>query len=140
MSCFFALNQYLEANQIPQTPCYSTIKEAAFVDNNHQHDTFTGGFIWRPHQEKLAVSGTSKSLQGSRVINRTFTLDEVHQHKGVIHARVAAVDIAAGDQWEKEPALLSTAGAPLTLIFKPLTAGKWLLMINDNWITVCEKK
>ncbi|MEW5561955.1 hypothetical protein AB1287_17195 [Enterobacter asburiae] len=137
---FYAIQDYQEKKLTPQVPCYSVIREGNFIDDNLQPYSFNGGLTWWPYQKKLSVFGISKNSHGGKVINRILNLGDVRQHQGTIHARVAAVDIAAGDQLGKEYTLFSATGTPLTLTFKPLTDRKWLMMINDNWIAMCEKK
>lgn len=137
----FSIYQHNYGNGMtPHYPCYSIIKNGNFVDDHQQPYIFNGGLTWWPHQGKLSVFGVIKESQGSRVINRTLNLQSINQHKDTIHARVAGVDIAAGDQMGKDFTLISAPETPLTLIFKPLAERKWLIMINDNWIAMCEKK
>ncbi|OON41334.1 hypothetical protein BTJ39_05060 [Izhakiella australiensis] len=137
---FFSVHHYQEKYKVPQAPCYSTIKQGAFVDDDQQAYIFNGNITWWPYQEKLSIFGISKNSQGSVVINRSLELSNLWQYKNSVHARVAKVEVAASDRLGDGKALISPVGAPISIIFKPISERKWLMMINDNWVAMCEKK
>ncbi|HFK7188285.1 hypothetical protein [Serratia odorifera] len=125
---------------MPHSPCYSVIKEGRFIDDLHNNYSLNSVVTWWPRDDKLSFFGVKSDKNGEKIIKRTLNLGEVNKYEGVLRARVDSVDISPSDQLGKSNAMFASAGQPMTIIFKPLTRKSWLMMINDNWVLMCEKR
>nr|WP_159466072.1 hypothetical protein [Scandinavium goeteborgense] len=131
---------YFDAQRIPEEPCTSVIHDGRFIDENLAHYRFNGVITWWPKLARLTLFGIKSDGSGDKVFNRALKLKDVRKKGSVIHGRVAALDIAIGDQLPKQTFLISEGNQDLTLLFKPINHGSWLVMINDNWVMMCEYK
>lgn len=131
---------YFDAQSIPAEPCTSVIHDGHFIDENLENYRFNGVITWWPKFSRLTLFGIRTDANGDKVFNRTLLLQGVTRKGSVIHGRVAELNIAAGDQLPKEMFLISDSNQDLTLLFKPINHGSWLMMINDNWVMMCEYK
>ncbi|HEI8868872.1 hypothetical protein [Serratia sp. AKBS12] len=137
---YIAVTIWQEKHIMPNTPCYSVIKDGRFIDDLHNNYTLNSVVTWWPRDDKLSFFGVKSDRSGGKIIKRTLNLGEVKKYDGILRARVDSVDISPSDQLGKTNAMFASAGQPMTIIFKPLTRKSWLMMINDNWVLMCEKR
>ena len=124
----------------PASPCYSLISDGQFVNDRLVRYTFTGAFTWWPEQKKITIFGLRKSGENQELINRALYLNVTEQRRGELFGTISRTEILENDRPQNNPPLLSPPGVPVTLFFKKLGGQKWLMMINDNWVMMCEKK
>ncbi|PKB91364.1 hypothetical protein A8A01_01175 [Ewingella americana] len=131
---------YFDAQRTPAEPCTSVIHDGRFIDESLEHYRFNGVITWWPKLSRLTLFGIKSDADGDKVFNRTLLLKEVKRKGNVVHGRVAKLNITIGDQLPKKVFLISESDQDLTLLFKPINQGSWLVMINDNWVMMCEYK
>ncbi|MGU3524761.1 hypothetical protein ACLBW2_16845 [Enterobacteriaceae bacterium C23F] len=131
---------YFDAQSTPTEPCTSVIREGHFIDESLQPYRFNGVITWWPKLSRLTLFGIRSDTDGDKVFNRTLVLDNVRRKANVVHGKVAAINIAMGDQLPAKTFLISEGNQDLTLLFKPINRDNWLVMINDNWVMMCEYK
>lgn len=131
---------YFDAQKVPSEPCTSVIHNGHFIDENLESYQFNGVITWWPKFSRLTLFGIKSDATGDRVFNRSLLLKDVTRKNNVVQGRVAELNIAMGDQLPKKMFLISENHQDLTLLFKPINHGSWLVMINDNWVMMCEYK
>ncbi|HEY3983148.1 hypothetical protein [Cedecea sp.] len=131
---------YFDAQRTPTEPCSSVIHDGRFIDENLEHYRFNGVITWWPKLSRLTLFGIKSDTAGDKVFNRSLVLQGVKRKGSVVHGRVAELNIAPGDQLPKKMFLISESNQDLALLFKPINQGRWLMMINDNWVMMCEYK
>lgn len=136
---FLFIHHWEETKRVPQSPCYSVIKEGRFIGNDLQPYTFDGIVTWWPKREQMSMFGIKKTDKDVLVVKQTVQLSDVTQYENAIYGRVGLIDIPIDSQATLS-STLNKKGASVSLLFKPISDRKWLMMMNDNWVSMCEKK
>ncbi|MHC9060953.1 hypothetical protein [Pantoea sp. y20] len=134
---FALIHHWQETKHVPQSPCYSVIKEGQFIGNDLQPYTFNGIITWWPKREQVSMFGIKRSGKDELVVKQTVQLTDVTQYGNAIYGRVGLID---NNSQASLSSTLNRKGAPISIIFKPVSEQRWLMMMNDNWISLCEKK
>lgn len=129
---------YFDAQKIPGEPCTCVIHDGQFIDENLKHYRFDGVITWWPKLSRLTLFGIKSDDHGDKVFNRALLLQDVTRKGNLVQGRVAKVNIANGDQLPKKMFLISKSNQELMLLFKPINHGSWQLMINGDWVLMCE--
>jgi hypothetical protein len=132
--------RYLDNERVPDEPCTSIIRDGQYIDESLEHYRFNGVITWWPKLSRLTLFGIKTDSAGNKVFNRALQLKNVTRKGSVVHGRVAQLNIAVGDQLPQKTFLISEGNQDLTLLFKPVNTDSWLVMINDNWVMMCEYK
>lgn len=132
--------RYFEAQSRPGEPCSSVIRDGHFIDESLQPYRLNGVITWWPKLSRLTLFGIRTDSSGEKVFNRTLLLENVRHKDNVVHGRVAQIKVATGDQLPGKIFLISEGSQDLTLLFKPVNRDSWLMMVNDNWVMMCEYK
>jgi hypothetical protein len=136
----YASWSYFDSRRMPEEPCTSVIHEGHFINENLEKYRFNGVITWWPKLSRLTLFGIKSDSSGDRVFNRALVLKGVSRKGNVVHGRVAELNIAVSDQLPKDAFLISESNRDMALLFKPIDNESWLVMVNDNWVMMCEYK
>jgi hypothetical protein len=140
MAAALGLWEYSKYESLPHQPCSSTVENGKFIDENLQSYTFNGVITWWPDNNRLTLFGVKEENGNKRVLERTLVMDVIDTGRNNIHAKVKEVSFSVADQMPKEQALIGEKGKEMSLIFKRINSKRWLMLINDNWVMMCENK
>ena len=132
--------QYQKYEVLPHHPCSSTIDNGNFFDETFQPYTFNGVITWWPSNHRLTLFGVRDDGDIKRVFERTLIIDPVNVVENNIHGKVKEVRVSVADQLPKGMTLIGEEGKGMALIFKRINTNRWLMLINDNWVMMCENK
>lgn len=130
----------LTEENLPQKPCSSIIKNSKLIDDLQRPYQLQGTITWWPHDNRLTLFGMKKDEKSSLIFDRAVQLQAVKKHGGVVQGTVDSVSKASVDQLPPDYKLIGEKGRDLTLFFKKIDSDRWLMMIDDNWVMMCEYK
>lgn len=135
----FLLKAY-QIEDVPEKPCTSIIKEGYFIDSLQQHYRFNGSVTWWPRTHRISLFGLQSDQQKSLVFDRVIHLENVHRKDNIIQGKVKETIKASADQLPNDYEMIAENGQDISLVFKHIDARNWLVMLNDNWVMMCEYK
>lgn len=132
---------HFENAQRPDQPCSSIIQGANLIDQYQSPYQFNGVITWWPQANKLTLFGVKSDKDNAGIVfDRALQLQTLTAKKGVIQAKISDLKIFNDDKLPPDYVILGEKGKDLTLLFKPIDHNSWLMLINDNWIMMCENK
>lgn len=140
MLVLLALWQYHKYELLPRQPCSSTINNGTFFDETLKPYIFNGVITWWPANNQLTLFGIREENGEKLTFERTLVLDQVKIENNNIHGKVREVKVSVADQLPEGRVLIGEKGKAMSLIFKRINSDRWLMLINDNWVTMCENK
>lgn len=133
------IQDWQEKKSVPQFPCHSVIEGGQFIGNDLQPYIFDGILTWWPKRGLVSIFGIKKMGNDTQVVKQAVQLKDITQYGNAIYGHVDQFDIPTNGHVSLFPTL-NKKGASVSFIFKPLSERKWLMMMNDNWVSMCEKK
>lgn len=136
----YSIQIYLKHHDIPDQPCSSNIKNGHFINKDQQPYSLNGVITWWPQSNRITLLGVKTSGEKKTPFNRKILLSHIEKYDGVIHGKINELIIDNGDQLLRNDTIFGDKDSFISLLFKRIDKNSWLMMVNDDWVMLCEYK
>ncbi len=135
---FISVKLFLN-NALPNVPCSMEITHGEFINDQYNHYQFNGSITLWLKSNMITIFGVYDTRDGKKQLNRSLMLERVSKHANVLTAYVKAANIAPGDELHDIGNFFAAKDQSLTFHFHEIKRGEYLVMINNNWVSLCKE-
>lgn len=126
-------------NPLPDAPCTMEITNGEFINDQFKNYRFNGSITLWLNSNMITIFGIYDTSEGKKQLNRSLLLENVKRQSNVITAYVKTTNIAPGDELHGVGSFFAAKDQSLTFHFEKIKRGEYLVMINNNWVSLCKE-